>query len=174
MGGPVFIPHHYNTNRKKTFFFWDEQWVILHVPSQVQSIVPTASQMAGCFTSPIKDPLVTGLPFPTVSTCSGTARVYQIPTARINTSSQAYLNTLYPAPNYSSTANTYNYVNLQPVTTYQRDDQIKLDHYFTPKYHLLGEYFQEYQKYAQNTVSMAQLRLARRRTLPTTSWPRLL
>ncbi len=153
VGGPVFIPNHYNTNRQKTFFFWDESYVVLHIPSQNLSQLPIANQMAGCFTSPIKDP-VTGLLFPTVSTCNGTAGTfYQIPTARINTSSQAYLNTLYPAPNYSSTANTYNYVNLQPVTTYQRDDQIKLDHYFTPKYHLLGEYFQEYQKYAQNTVS---------------------
>jgi hypothetical protein len=78
---------------------------------------------------------------------------YQVPTARINTSSEAYLKTLYPAPNYSSTANTNNYVNLQTVTTYQRDDQYKIDHYFTPNYHLLAEYFQEYQKYAQNLVS---------------------
>src|ERR1035438_9228131 len=77
----------------------------------------------------------------------------QVPAARINTSSQAYLQTLYPAPNYSSTANTNNYVNLKPVTTYQRDDQIKIDHYFTPNYHLLAEYFEEYQKYAQNLVS---------------------
>jgi hypothetical protein len=39
------------------------------------------------------------------------------------------------------------------VTTYQRDDQIKLDHYFTPNYHLLAEYFEEYQNYAQNLES---------------------
>jgi len=154
VGGPVFIPNHYNTNRQKTFFFWDESYVIVHVPVLPGlSQLPTPNQIAGCFTSPIKDP-VTGNLFPTVSTCNGQAGTfYQIPAARINTSSEAYLTTLYPAPNYSSTANTNNYYNAQPNTTYQRDDQIKLDHYFTPKYHLLGEYFQEYQKYAQNTVS---------------------
>ncbi len=153
VGGPIFIPHFYNTDRKKTFFFWDESYVVLHVPSQNLSQLPTPNQIAGCFTSPVKDP-VTGNLFPTVSTCNGTTGTfYQVPTGRINTSSAAYLQTLYPAPNYSSTANTNNYVNLQTVTTYQRDDQIKVDHYFTPNYHLLAEYFQEYQKYAQNTVS---------------------
>jgi hypothetical protein len=153
VGGPIFIPKVYNTNRQKTFFFWDESYVVVHVPGQNLSQLPIPNQIAGCFTSPIKDP-VSGLLFPTVSTCNGTSGTfYQIPTNRINTSSQAYLQTLYPAPNYSSTANTNNYVNLKPVTTYQRDDEIKVDHYFTPNYHLLAEYFQEYQKFAQNTVS---------------------
>jgi len=153
VGGPVFIPHHYNSDRKKTFFFWDESYVVLHVPNQNTSQLPLANQMAGCFISPIKDPK-TGLLFPTVSTCNGaTGTFYQIPAARINTSSQAYLQTLYPAPNYAPVGSTLNYINNQAVTTYQRDDQIKIDHYFSPNYHLLAEYFQEYQKFAQNTVS---------------------
>jgi hypothetical protein len=153
IGGPVFIPGHYNADRKKTFFFWDESWVILHVPNQVTSQLPTPNQIAGCFTSPVKDP-VTGNLFPTVSTCNGaTGTFYQVPTGRINTSSQAYLQTLYPAPNYSPVGSTLNYINNQPQKTYQRDDEVKIDHYFTPNYHLLAEYFEEYQNYAQNTVS---------------------
>ena len=152
VGGPVFIPHHYNTNHQKTFFFWDESYVILHLPGQNQSWIPTPNQIAGCFASPTKDPL-TGTLFP-VST-GGTCPVgdYVVPSSRINTSSSAYLKALYPAPNYSSTANTNNYVNLQAQTTYQRDDEIKIDHFFTPKYHLLAEFLQEYQNYDQNTES---------------------
>jgi hypothetical protein len=148
VGGPVFIPNHYNADRQKTFFFWDEAYVVLHVPSQNTSQIPTPNQIAGCFATPIKDP-VTGLLFPVVSTCNGqTGTFYQLPSARINTSSSAYLKALYPAPNYAVGAN--NYINNQTVKTYQRDDQIKVDHYFTPNYHLLAEYFQEYQNYAQN------------------------
>jgi hypothetical protein len=26
LGGPLFIPHAYNTDKKKTFFFWNEEW----------------------------------------------------------------------------------------------------------------------------------------------------
>ena len=25
-GGPIFIPHVYNENKQKTFFFWNEEW----------------------------------------------------------------------------------------------------------------------------------------------------
>ncbi|MDP9052195.1 MAG: Plug and carboxypeptidase regulatory-like domain-containing protein [Acidobacteriota bacterium] len=153
VGGPVFLPHVYNTNRQKTFFFWDESYVVLHVPSQNTSQIPTANQIAGCFASPIKDP-ATGLLFPTVPSCNGqTGTFYQVPSARLNTSSQAYLKALYPAPNYAIPGSALNYINNQTVTTYQRDDEIKVDHYFTPSYHLLAEYFQEYQKFAQNVES---------------------
>jgi hypothetical protein len=153
VGGPVFIPHHYNANRQKTFFFLDESYVILHVPSQTTSQLPVANQIAGCFTSPVKDP-TTGQLFPTTSSCNGaTGKFYQIPANRINTSSTAYLNALYPAPNYTPVGSTLNYINNQAVKTYQRDDQYKIDHYFTPNYHLLAEYFKEYQNYAQNTES---------------------
>ena len=149
VGGPVFIPHYYNTNRQKTFFFWDESYVILHIPSQNLSEVPTPLQIAGCFASPIVNS--SGVLYPAgTGSCPSTS--YQIPSG-LNASSEAYLKALYPAPNYSSTANTNNYVNLQPLTTYQRDDEIKIDHFFTPKYHLLAEYLQEYQKYSQNTES---------------------
>jgi hypothetical protein len=78
VGGPVFIPHHYNANRQKTFFFWDEAYVILHVPNQTVSQLPSPNQIAGCFTSPIKDP-VTGNLFPTVSTCNGATGTLQVP-----------------------------------------------------------------------------------------------
>ena len=27
MGGPVFIPNHYNTNKQRTFFYWNQQWI---------------------------------------------------------------------------------------------------------------------------------------------------
>jgi hypothetical protein len=158
VGGPVFIPHHYNTNRQKTFFFWDEQFVILHVPNQAVSIVPTALQRAGCFTSPMKNPstgtLLSPLAVATTLPGGGTCPVgdYMVPLA-INTSSSAYINTLYPAPNYTQTGSPNNYVNLKPQVTDQRDDQIKIDHNFSSKYHAFAEYFDEYQLYAQNTES---------------------
>jgi hypothetical protein len=153
VGGPVFIPKLYNTDRKKTFFFWDEAYVVLHVPGQNVSQLPTPNQIAGCFATPVKDP-TTGLLFPTVSSCNGTTGTfYQIPSGRFNTSSTAYLKALFPAPNYSLAGSANNYINNQTVKTYQRDDQIKVDHYITPNYHLLAEYFQEYQNFAQNTES---------------------
>jgi len=34
IGGPLYIPKVYNTNKQKTFFFWNEEWRVLHVGSQ--------------------------------------------------------------------------------------------------------------------------------------------
>lgn len=148
IGGPVFIPHLYNAKRDRTFFFWSEQWVILHqTPTgTLTGIVPTANQRAGIFSSPIKNP-ATGQLYPTNS--SGQ---YYIPTPNAN--AVALLNALYPLPNYSG--GSKNYINRVPQVTDQRDDEIKLDHNFTPKYHLLAEYLDEYQKYEQNSLAGAQ------------------
>jgi Carboxypeptidase regulatory-like domain/TonB-dependent Receptor Plug Domain len=139
LSGPVFIPHLYNTNRQKTFFFWDQQFVVLHLPVPPgTSSVPTTAQVAGCFGSPIKDPANPATVFP-AGTFNGTACVSLIPANRINTSSTAYLQTLYPAPNYGTlAANTFNYYNAQGNNTFQRDDEIKIDHIFTPRFHALA------------------------------------
>jgi len=56
-GGPFYIPNHYNSNKKKTFFFWSEEWrrennVSLGVPgSNGSSIadVPSAAERGGNF-----------------------------------------------------------------------------------------------------------------------------
>ncbi len=150
LGGPVFIPKVYNRNRDKTFFFFSEQFVILHQGvASLTGITPTAAQRQGLFNSPIKNP-ATGTLFP-----QNAAGQYVV--SGINPNSTAYLNTLYPLPNYlGGNTNTTNYINTTPQITDQRDDEIKIDHNFNSKFHLLAEYLDEYQKYAQNSLSGSQ------------------
>lgn len=150
LGGPVTIPRVYNRNRDKTFFFFSQQFVILHqgVPN-LTGTTPTAAQRSGLFNSPIKDP-ATGLLFP-----QNTSGQYVV--SGINPNSTAFLNALYPLPNYGTgAANTTNYINTAPQITDQRDDEIKIDQIFSPKFHLLGEYLDEYQKFVQNSLSGSQ------------------
>jgi len=149
IGGPLFIPHFYNTSKQKTFFFWSQQGVILHqVPTNLTGITPTQNQRNGIFTSPIKDPN-TGLLI-----APNAAGQYVIPANEINPNSTAFLNALYPLPNFSS--GSTNYINPKGQITVQRDDEIKIDHNFSARFHLLGEYLDEYQKYAQNSLSGSQ------------------
>jgi hypothetical protein len=150
IGGPVFIPKVYNRNRDKTFFFFSEQFVILHQGvANLTGVTPTQDQRNGLFASPIKNP-ATGLLFP-----QNAAGQYVV--SGINANSSAFLNALYPLPNFGTqAANTTNYVNTTPQITNQRDDEIKIDHIFNTKFHLLGEYLDEYQKYAQNSLSGSQ------------------
>jgi hypothetical protein len=51
IGGPVFIPNHYNSNKEKTFFFWSEEWRKDLVPGQVfHAAVPSIAERGGDFT----------------------------------------------------------------------------------------------------------------------------
>src|ERR1700685_235918 len=52
IGGPVFIPNHYNTNKQKTFFFWSEEWRREVVPASGffnVTTVPSLSERTGSF-----------------------------------------------------------------------------------------------------------------------------
>lgn len=139
-GGPFYIPHHYNTDKSKTFFFWSQQWVRQHIASVLRGADPTADMRNGLFPSstPLTNPL-TGQPFPQAS-----PGVYQIPQGMLNSSSLAFLNALEPLPNNPS-GGFLNYLNLTPAINTQRDDQIKVDQNFKQKLHLMAEYLDERQ-----------------------------
>ena len=52
IGGPVYIPGHYNTNKQKTFFFWSEEWRREVVPATgffSVTTVPTLPERGGNF-----------------------------------------------------------------------------------------------------------------------------
>jgi carboxypeptidase family protein len=50
VGGPVFIPGHYNSDKTKTFFFWSEEWRRERVPAVFNVPVPSL-QERGCTTA---------------------------------------------------------------------------------------------------------------------------
>lgn len=148
LGGPLLIPHHYNTSRDKTFFFWDQQFVIFHQGQSLTGTTPTAAQIQGVFASstPILNP-ATGKAFPTDTNGN------YILTAALSPSAIALIKAIYPAPNYSKGA--LNYVNNAPNIINTRDDQIKLDHHFTPKWGLTGEYLDERQTWTMSSMNSA-------------------
>jgi len=141
IGGPLMIPKLYNRDRNKTFFFISEQGVKQSEGSTQTGITPTADQRNGIFNNPIKDPLtaVNG----DLSTASyfpkNSAGQYVIPANRLNSNSLTLLNATANLPNYSSGAN--NYINTNPQVINQLDSQVKVDHNFNDKVHLMGEYF---------------------------------
>src|SRR6185369_8433455 len=73
IGGPVFIPKHFNTERKKLFFFWSQEYTGQFVSGGSQTkYTPTALERKGDFSQtfnnngslfPIIDP-TTGVAFP--------------------------------------------------------------------------------------------------------------
>lgn len=137
IGGPVFIPGKYNTDRQKTFFFLSLQGVFRHQASVNLGASPTSEMRQGIFNEPITDP-ETGQPFPQVN------GNWVIPPDRINQQSVTLLNALADLPN--DTANGFNnYVNLNPTTLSEIDSEIKVDHNFNSRLHFSGEYFDTHQ-----------------------------
>ena len=140
--GPLYLPGH-RSGRKKTFFFWTQQWSDQHMglgstAGQLQGADPTEAMRSGTFNTPITDPL-TGQPFPQTS-----PGVYQIPQARLNSDALVLLNAMAPLPNNPS-GGFLNYINLNPIITSERDEQIKVDHNFTDRLRLMAEYLDDHQ-----------------------------
>ncbi len=49
IGGPVFIPNHYNAGKKKTFFFFSQEWRREKNPSSILANVPSDAERGGDF-----------------------------------------------------------------------------------------------------------------------------
>jgi hypothetical protein len=134
VGGPFYIPHIYNNNKKKTFFFWSEQWYLQHLASTLTGSTPTAAMRNGAFptsgpfAATIKDP-TTGQPFPNNT----------IPASMINPNSVTLLNAMEPLPNNPS-GGFDNYLNLNPDKNSERDDEIKVDQYLRENLRLTAEF----------------------------------
>jgi hypothetical protein len=100
LGGPVFIPKKWNTDKQKLFFFFSQEWLPNQSPNGPRNYtVPTALERAGDFSQsfdktgkliPITDPLSKAL-FP------GNV----VPANRIDKNMQKILN-IFPLPNYAN------------------------------------------------------------------------
>ena len=132
VGGPLYIPKHYNTDKSKTFFFVSEGWNRRRGPQLNDFTSPPQSTYTaetvdplmrqGNFTessAPIKDP-TTGLPFP------GNI----IPANRIDPNATILLNRFYPLPNRPGNPN---YVATPNSATNWREDMFRVDQMFTQR-----------------------------------------
>jgi hypothetical protein len=145
LGGPIFIPNHYNSNKKKTFFFWSQEWRREKNPftTSPPPNVPSDAQRAGNFSDICpgsdcpKDPS-TGNPFP------GNV----VP---IDPVGQALLSLI---PSANTTHNGFPAV-LQTVSLPEtwREELIRVDHNITDNYRLTFRYIHDsWQTQTQNPL----------------------
>ena len=132
-GGPFFIPGKYNTDKTKDFFFWSQSWA-RRVGAQINSFttpplgvftsqVPSEAMRRGDFRevpTPIIDP-ATRAPYPDK----------QIPSSQIDPNAAILIRQFYPLPNRSGAPNFVH--NAGAFTTY-REELIRWDHHFNPRW----------------------------------------
>jgi hypothetical protein len=127
LGGPIYIPGGFNSDKSKLFFFWGEEWDRIRSVENQQAAVPSALMRMGDFSellgaNPytgtariVRDPL-TGLPFP------GNI----IPRERLSPNGVALLNS-YPLPTPGFRQGTNNWIGTPATFDQTRKDSIKID-----------------------------------------------
>jgi hypothetical protein len=135
IGGPVYIPNHYNSDKKKTFFFWSQEWRREKNPATISPInVPSDAERQGNFSDVCPGPncphQANGTPFPgnTITpTAVGQALLGLIPQATPGF-------TIGNFPAFEQTVST-------PTTW--REELIRVDHNISDKYRLTFRYIHD-------------------------------
>ncbi len=125
LGGPIYIPHHYNTEKNKTFFFWSQEWRKEKDPTQYVAQVPTDAERGGNFSDVCPGPDCpinpsTGNPYP------GNQLPYIDPNAQI-------LLGLIPHANGANASGPNGYVDTVSEPQNWREELLRVDHDFNPK-----------------------------------------
>lgn len=131
IGGPVFIPGHYNTEREKTFFFFSQEFRRVITYATFNATVPSAAERQGIFSAPI-----------CIATSGSTCTQSATQITNINPAAAAYLKDIYaniPLPNsgtntlISNARNVFNH----------RQELVRVDHNFSPKVTLAVRYLHD-------------------------------
>jgi len=133
IGGPVYIPHFYNEDKKKTFFFFSQEWRKEKVSTTILQNVPSDAERGGDFTAlcthaPADCPAG---PHVVTPTAVGTALLAIIPHA--NTTNNLFPDNT-PIPAVQET--------ISSPTTW-REQLIRVDHNLSDKYRLTFRYIHD-------------------------------
>lgn len=135
IGGPLYIPHVYNTTKDKTFFFWSEEWRKVTAPESSTLTVPSAAELGGNFIGTI----------PTAPagcvTYNAATDISTINPACYSANASVYLANIYSkfAPNTSTGAYTFSYGELENT----REDIVRIDENINDKLHFFGRAMQD-------------------------------
>jgi hypothetical protein len=142
LGGPVFIPKHYNVERNKTFFFASEEWRSYRQGTVVREPVPSVLQRQGNFSE--CDPSSANYDSGVAAGCTlplnpNTGQPFPNDTVPVDPTANALLAGLIPLPNVGKNL----YVSAPSLPTEFREDMFKIDHNFNDKIRLFVRYTQD-------------------------------
>ncbi len=128
IGGPVYIPGHWNQSKTKMFFFYNAEQALISTPGALNSYtMPTSLERSGDFSQTLD---TNGKVIPITDTQSGAPFPGNIiPKSRLNPNGLALMNIL-PQPNFINRAITggnYNYQIQEVQTDPKRSQLLRLD-----------------------------------------------
>lgn len=133
LGGPLYIPKFYNTDKSKTFFFWSEEWRRTRTPATGIATLPAAQELTGNFQG-----IATLNP---ANAPAGCITGNQIAASCISKNAQAYISQIYSklTPNLP---NNQEVTSLEAVNNY-RQDIIRLDQKVGNRVQLFARYMED-------------------------------
>lgn len=126
LGGPVL--------KSKSFFFFSEEFRRVITYSTFTATSPTATLLAGNFTNPVCVAMNGGR-------CTAVGK--SIASANFNSAAVAYIKDIWsmmPSPNPNTLIQSNNLVTAQRNTFNFREELVRIDHTFTPKFSVFGRY----------------------------------
>ncbi len=136
LGGPITIPHLFNSDRShKSFFFASNEWRRNSVGSVTQGLVPSAAQRSGSFTNPLSIDALGQQQLAARGATNCVTGANTLNPACFDPNAVALLNALGEQPNRSG---TLNYINQNPNTLGQDSFNYRIDHYLTDNEVLTG------------------------------------
>jgi hypothetical protein len=134
VGGPAYIPHVYNQNREKTFFFWSQEWRRDRLPATFNLPVPYSAERTGDFSDVCPNPTVTGAGTNPMADCPiNPATGNPFPNNQVTVTPQAQaLLPLIEAPSAGDDIpGASSYVNSTTLPTNWREELFRIDHNIT-------------------------------------------
>ena len=134
LGGPIFVPGHFNKDKTKTFFFWSEEWRKDIVPGQSFNLpVPSLAERGGDFSDICS---IGPKDCPTVG-----ANITALPAFTQNQATAQALLGMIPEPNGAGAStcipgdasNPCFFTSSPAQTTKWREELIRVDHNFSDK-----------------------------------------
>ena len=134
-GGPVFIPKHYNTDKKKTFVFWSQEWRREKSSTTILQNVPSDAERSGNFADLCPD--VNG----TMNDCPSGAGVSAAHTVT-PTATGAALLAIIPEANTTNGGFPAVSETVASPTTW-REELVRVDQNLSDNYHLTFRYIHD-------------------------------
>jgi len=160
IGGPIYIPGHYNTAKNKTFFFFNEEWRRIRQGTTVNHLDPTQAERNGDFsadsytvTVPATSDSAKLAQFAAAGVTPGQQFSYNgkknvIPPTLIDPNAALFLASgAFPLPTSGE-----NYAGSASVPINVREEIIRVDHNFSDKISLMAHFINDAVDQVTNTT----------------------
>ena len=142
IGGPFYIPGHYNTSKQKTFFFVSEEWRRYRDGTVLNAGVPSIRERTGDFSE--CDPTSPNYNVSVASGCvlptnPATGTTFANDTVPVDPNAKTLLDALIPYPNNGPNV----YTKAPDLPTNFREDTVRVDQNITDKVRLFVRFTQD-------------------------------